>query len=72
MGMATATLPHMLTPAEVATWLMMTTRTVVGMAKARAIPAVELPDGSFLFEPEALAEWIRARRTTEGGPTHAA
>jgi excisionase family DNA binding protein len=61
--MATATLPHMLTAAEVASWLVLTTRTVVRMAKERTIPAVELPDGSFLFEPEELAEWIRSRRT---------
>jgi len=66
--MASATLPHMLTAAEVASWLVLTTRTVERMAKDRAIPAVELPDGSFLFEPAAMAEWIQTRRTArEGG-----
>ena len=57
----------MLTAAEVASWLVLTTRAVERMAKDRVIPAVQLPDGSYLFEPDALAEWIRCRRTTEGG-----
>jgi hypothetical protein len=64
--MVTATLPRLLTADEVAAWLLLTTRAVVKMAKARSIPAVELPDGSFLFEPAALVDWIEARRTKGG------
>jgi hypothetical protein len=60
----------MLTAAEVASWLVLTTRAVERLARDRAIPAVQLPDGSFLFEPAALARWIKSRRT--GGPTDAA
>jgi excisionase family DNA binding protein len=64
--MSTATLPRLLTADEVASWLLLTTRAVVKMARARSIPAVELPDGSFLFEPAALVAWLEARRTKVG------
>jgi hypothetical protein len=60
----------MLIAGQVATWLALPTRAVERMAKDRTIPAVQLPDGSYLFEPAALTQWIQARRT--GGPTDAA
>jgi hypothetical protein len=52
---------------EVASWLVLSTRAVERMARERKIPAVELPDGSLLFDPAELAAWIRTRRT-KGGP----
>jgi hypothetical protein len=55
----------MMTAAEVGAWLVLTTRAVERLAKDRAIPAVQLPDGSFLFEPAALVRWIESRRTGE-------
>jgi len=68
-NMATSTLPLLLTAAEVAGWLLLTTSAVERMARDHAIPAVELPDGSHLFEPEALIAWLASRRTAGG--THA-
>jgi hypothetical protein len=56
-------LPHLLSAMEVATWLVMPTRTIEKLARDRQLPAIELPDGSYMFEAEALTAWMHGRRT---------
>jgi hypothetical protein len=68
--MANSILPHLLTSAEVAGWLLMAPRRVERMARDGKIPAVKLPDGSFLFDPDELRAWLDTCRTT-GGMAHA-
>jgi plastocyanin len=68
--MTTATLPQLMTAAEVAAWLAASTRDVLRMARDSTIPAIELPDGSYVFEPAELTAWIAARRTARGGPAN--
>lgn len=60
--MSTAVLPRLLTPADVADWLSLSVRQVERMARRGALPAVELPDGSLVFDAEDLAAWLRRRK----------
>jgi excisionase family DNA binding protein len=60
--MTAATLPHILTPQEVAAWLGTTTRAVVKMAGAGDVPHVRLPGGDIVFVAHDLAAWIESRR----------
>ena len=64
--MATSTLPQLLTDTDVAAWLLLTRRAVQRMTRDGTIPAIELPDGSHLYDPAALTAWLETRRTTEG------
>jgi hypothetical protein len=65
-----ATLPRLLTAAEVALWLVLPAARVERMARAGQISCLLLPDGSVLFEAERLAGWVRDRRA-QGGPSDA-
>jgi hypothetical protein len=68
--MSTATLPRLLTAAEVALWLVLPSSRVERMGRAGQIPCLILPDGSVLFEAAVLAEWVKSRRA-QGGPSDA-
>jgi hypothetical protein len=68
--MSTATLPRLLTPAEVGVWLVLPARRVERLARAGEIPCLTLPDGSIMFEAASLAAWVQTRRA-QGGPTDA-
>jgi hypothetical protein len=61
-------LPFMLTASEVGSWLFLTTRDVIRMARRGDIPAVVLPDGDIRFDREALLAWVAGLpRRPEGG-----
>jgi excisionase family DNA binding protein len=64
----TASLPDYLTDAQIAGWLAVSTAKVRRWAKRGLIPALSLPDGEYLFDPEALAEWVKTLpRTNQVG-----
>jgi len=60
--MNTAVLPRLLTSADVADWLSLSARQVERMGRRGELPAVELPDGSLVFDAEDLAAWLEARK----------
>jgi hypothetical protein len=61
--MSTAVLPRLLTPMDVSAWLSLPVRQVERMGRRGELPAVELPDGSLVFDAEDLAGWLRRRKT---------
>lgn len=66
---AVAALPDYLTDHQVAGWLGTTTSKVRKWAKSGFLPAIALPDGSYLFDPAALATWAQTLpRTNHLGP----
>jgi hypothetical protein len=69
--MTTPLLPPLLLPNQVGDWLLLSTRTVIRLARQRKIPSVTLPDGSLMFEPDALREWVKTLRV-QGGHDDAA
>jgi hypothetical protein len=62
MTTATATLPRLLIPDQVANWLCLPTRRVERMARRGEIPCITLPDDSIVFDAEELAEWLESLR----------
>ncbi len=62
-------LPPLLTAQDVALWLSLPTAKVVRLARQGEIPCLTLPTGELAFEPDALAAWIKSRKTesSEGG-----
>jgi excisionase family DNA binding protein len=57
--MNAATLPTVMTLAEVAHWLARTRGEVRRMARAGQIPSRRLPTGELLFDRGELSEWLR-------------
>jgi hypothetical protein len=67
----TETLPEVLTPDDVSLWLGLPLGRVLRLARAGKIPAIVLPDGSFIFERPALRKWLDSLRSQQEGAIHA-
>ena len=55
---------------QVATWLGVAVDKVRRWAMAGTLPCIILPDGSFLFEPAEVSQWLKSlppRRTNQSG-----
>jgi hypothetical protein len=60
--MSDHTLPTLITPGDVAAWLSIPVRRVDRMARDGDIPAIRLPTGEYVFDPDALASWLEVLR----------
>jgi hypothetical protein len=60
--MSPATLPRLLSPADVADWLNLSVRQVERMAREGQLPGIPLPDGSTVFDQQDLVGWLERRK----------
>jgi hypothetical protein len=61
--------PQLLSASEAAELLRMLPSRLVRLAKARAVPAVLLPDGEYRFDPSDLSAWVSAHKQIPLEPT---
>jgi len=54
-------IPAMLTTQDVKRILRINRTTLYGWIRSGTIPAMQLPDGAYRFNPQALAAWIESR-----------
>jgi excisionase family DNA binding protein len=62
-----ASLPEMLTPGEVASWLHTRTNFVLRLVRRGEIPHVKLPNGDVLFDRAELTDWVKTYRVGKAG-----
>jgi hypothetical protein len=65
------TLPTLLTPCDVASWLALPTSRVERLVRDGAIPCIRLPTGEIVFDAAELAAWLGSLRVRMREVRHA-
>jgi DNA-binding transcriptional MerR regulator len=53
----------MMTTSEVMALARVTRATLCGWVRKNLIPAIRMPDNSYLYDPAAIADWLEQRTT---------